>query len=620
MFKTNTIYLYLSVALLLLMCLLSISMLHPDSLYADEAISVLHMGNPYVYNNFGEVTHSIQVNSPQHAPGYFWLLSIWVRFTGYPQFALRAFSMLMGILGAAMIYRLARDMANKQAGLLALTLMSTSILYIFYMHEIRMYSQIFLVLTLQLWFYYRIISEAKPANWLWLGLYLSTVAALYTHYLSIFPIFGLCLYHLLFTKKDRRWWVVVVLLGLAGASFVPWINIVMRGSEDVASPAIRGSSFTLSWLLLKIFGNGNILLGILAIPCLVAAIVLPNRGLRMVVFIFVASWGAFAIANEISKIMPDYRSRYYLVFWSPLVVAAAIAASHYIRKRWILVGLTSLWLLVGIWYSGTEEFSYYNNRTRFNQSEYPPYPALIKAFYHNGLPDPHDLILISSKGSTRFALRQVNLYYSLRLRTRMDFILPPTWEEMLDKEAIDTSAVVWWAYAPQDDYQSEREGIVATIEETHQQCHIIEESSELVLVQFVNRLLSCDWINDTAIIIRFQEYPIELYGVKAELENGQLFIGTQWNIPQEVPLHRYSVAIKIYDEAGNFIKQADTELPYGIHTRQLTIVNSEGMAAGNYELRVSVYDWQTLEHLTGIQVENGLSGRETIIGQLSITD
>ena len=618
MFKTNTITLFLSVGLLLLISFLSISELHAGSLYYDETISVLHLGNPYTYNNFGEVTHSIQVNSPQHAPGYFWLLSIWVRLTGYPQFALRAFSMLTGLLGAAMVYRLARDMADKRAGVLALALISTSMLYIFYMHEIRMYSQIFLVLTLQLWFYYQIISQTKPAKWLWVGLYLSTVATIYTHYLSILPIFGLCAYHLLFVKKNRQWWMIVLTLGLAGALFLPWLSIVLRGSSDVMSPTIKGSAFELTWLFLKLFGNGVILLGLSAILSLFAAIVHSNRGLRMVAFILVVSWGAFALANEISKIMPDYRSRYYLIFWSPLIVAVAIAGAHYIRQRWVLFGLVGLWLVAGLWLRGTEQFSYYNNRTFFNQSQYPPYPALIKTFYQHGLPQPKDLIILGTRGSEPFAMPDANLYYRLRLQTPINYVFPARWEEMLDEEAIDTSAVVWWAYAPQEANQLEREDIVSTLEESHQNCGLIEENPEIVLMQFVRRPLLCEWVNETQIVARFEEYAIEIYGVEAMFDNEQLVLGTQWAVPDDAPLHQYSIAFKLYNQAGEFIRQMDTELPYGKQTRLLNIMNINDIDDGNYDIRVSVYDWQTLEHLTGVQVENGAVGRETSIGQLSI--
>lgn len=617
--KSKNIYLWLSVALLLLISFLSISELHPGSLYYDETISVSHVGNPYNYNDVIAVARSIQIKSPQHAPGYFWLLSFWVRLTGYPQFALRAFSMLMGLAGAAMIYRLAKDMAGKKAGVLALALISTSMLYIFYLHEIRMYTQVVLVATLQLWFYYRVVvAPGRVKTWLWSGLGLSTLAALYTHYLSIFPIFGLCLYHLLFVRKDRRWWAVVFTLGIAGAVFAPWLSVVFRGSSGVISPIIKGSALHLTWLFLILFGNGTIVTGSVVIASLIAAIFYKNRGLWMVAFIFLASWGAFAIANQISLLMPDYRTRYLLLFWPPAVPVVAIVGAHFVRQRWILFGFTALWLVAGLWLRGTDDFSFYNNRTAFNQSQYPPYPALIKAFYRNGLPGSQDLVLLSTRGDEPFAMPEANLYYSLRLQTRIDYVFPNFWREMLDYDALNTSPVIWWAYAPDDIYQSQREAITEVLLETHQACNFVEQNSEIVLINYVRRPFSCDWLEESHAVARFEEYTIEIYGVEMMFYDNQVVIGTKWMVPQTVPLYQYSVAIKLYDADGAFLKQSDFELPSGYNARHVTLMNAEDLIDGNYTVVVSVYDWQTLEHLTGIQLDSGASGRETFIGQFNI--
>jgi hypothetical protein len=189
---------------------------------------------------------------------------------------------------------------------------------------------------------------------------------------------------------------------------------------------------------------------------------------------------------------------------------------------------------------------------------------------------------------------------------------------MLDHEAINKSAVVWWAYAPQEAYQLEREESLAVLRATHQFCGIVEENSEIVLAQYVHRPLSCNWLEETQTVLSFEEYAVAISGIEAMIDGEELVIGTKWAVSQDLPLHRYSVAIKIYDRMGEFISQTDFELPIGTNLRHITLLDLADLQNGDYELRVSVYNWQTLEHLTGIQAENGQGGRETFIGGFTI--
>lgn len=618
MTREKQITVWLSVIVLLIASFLSISKLHHGSLYWDETITASHLGNPYTYNDPAEVLHSLQTKSPQHSPSYFFLMSFWVRLTGYPQFALRAFSMLTGILVVAMIYRLARDMADRKAGLLASALVGTSTLYVFYMGEMRMYPQIVLTITLQLWFYYHIImAQQQIKRWQWLGLALSTTAALYTHVLTIFPIFGLCLYHLLFVKKDRRWWGVVITLGIAGATFLPWVDVIIRGS-DAVSQRITVSALHVTGVLFFLIGNGTILLSIAVLVSLLAVLFVKNRGLRMATFIFIASWGAFALVNQVSMIMPDRRARYLLVFWPTLTIILGIVGTHFIRQRWILIAVTLIWLVAGIQLRESTEFELYNSRASNNMSQYPPYPALIKTFFAQNLPGSQDIILTITNGDNPVGLPETNLFYSLRLGAQMEYVFPQAWQDMLDRETLNTAPAIWWYYAPDNVYQVERDAITEVLQETHQNCGQVVENAEIVMSLYVRHPFPCDWIDNTQTLIRYEDYAIDVHGVAIIPDANQVVIGTQWQVPQNVPLHQYSVAIKLYNDSGAFVSQVDFELPRGHDARHINLIDTDSLSAGDYSMTIAVYNWQTLEHLTGMRIDSGANGREVFLGQFSL--
>ncbi|PJF20293.1 MAG: hypothetical protein CUN56_16900, partial [Phototrophicales bacterium] len=68
--------------------------------------------------------------------------------------------------------------------------------------------------------------------WDWLGLWCASVLLVYTHYVGVFALITVGLYHLLRLRWARRWWAVVLVELLAGVTFLPWLNIFIEGATN----------------------------------------------------------------------------------------------------------------------------------------------------------------------------------------------------------------------------------------------------------------------------------------------------------------------------------------------------------------------------------------------------
>ena len=115
-----------------------------DSLWYDETVSTFLAGSrlpELLRHTAGDI----------HPPGYYVLLRGWLMLMGYPtghadahgiglEFSAAFFSLFFGILLIALVYALARRVANHQVGLIAALLVAFSPYNVWYSQEVRMYT------------------------------------------------------------------------------------------------------------------------------------------------------------------------------------------------------------------------------------------------------------------------------------------------------------------------------------------------------------------------------------------------------------------------------------------------------------------------------------------------
>lgn len=181
---------------LLLSCILFLTTLTDMTLWADEGWTIAATATP---NPLTILEDWVVVDV--HPPLYFVLLSIWRIFTGDSVFEMRYFSVLVVLLGVAMIYRLGVDMFNRRTGFIAALLFALHDLVRVLTQEVRHYSGQLTITIVVLWLYWRFQQKPTRSRAFWFVA--GSVVALYIHYWTAFIILA-CGIHALITYRNNR--------------------------------------------------------------------------------------------------------------------------------------------------------------------------------------------------------------------------------------------------------------------------------------------------------------------------------------------------------------------------------------------------------------------------------
>ncbi|MCE2489709.1 MAG: glycosyltransferase family 39 protein [Anaerolineae bacterium] len=234
---------------LLLATVLRLHAIGVQSLWSDEGNSVVQAGRSLA---------DIAVHAARdiHPPGYYWLLHVWVRLTGHSEFALRLFSALVSVLGAACTLAAGRALFGYTAGLAAALLLALNGFSIWYAQEARMYSLLALwgaaaalVLTALL---------LRPRRKRMVALALVNAAGLWTHYAWPFVLLaqgGVTLLWLAnggLRDSPARQRVLAFAAAMGGALllFLPWLGTAL---ERVSAWPATGAALAGGMALQRLF-------------------------------------------------------------------------------------------------------------------------------------------------------------------------------------------------------------------------------------------------------------------------------------------------------------------------------------------------------------------------------
>lgn len=316
-----------------------------DTYWFDELANLWKMGvPPYPSATLMEIVTNIGLT--QWVPAYNFALLPWGAVAGWSEFSSRVLSLFMAVISVASMYRLGTTFANRRVGFIGVVLLSTSQFFIFYAHEMRGYMQYLMLTIMVLTLYWR---QAKQAQQKWkdgvlfVGL---SIILIYTHYVALYVMTGLGLYHLFLAPKVNQWGKRLRWLIYVGASFIPWvaiafINAVHETGRDrgLDVPTILQTTF-------YGFGNGFSLPFLILI--IYAIIVIRNRSTTMLTFCGIT----FIIFSLITNVMTDFlfHIRHIIGILPILLVLSAIAIHDLINKsKGIAWGLIVVWAVVGIW-------------------------------------------------------------------------------------------------------------------------------------------------------------------------------------------------------------------------------------------------------------------------------
>lgn len=325
-----------------------------DSLWYDETVTLF-----IAQEDLARLT--AHTAGDIHPPLYYILQHFWLAAAGAGEFAAAFFSLFFGVLSVALLYRLARDLTGHgTVALLAGLLAAFSPFHLWYSQEVRMYTLgacLGMGAGLILWRWLREM-HARPGNLgvCWLAAYAIVAAlGLYTLYYFAFLLAFLGLWGLAGawraggTRPQRTRlilaWCAAQMVALA--LFGPWLPIAFRQATTPPVPPWR--SFTPlpqvlleSWNALSV---GQSLPPDLSWPWLLLTAALAALGIAALVregkgetALFLGGYVAFPLAAIYlaSYATPLFHARYLFTYAPPfaILVAAGLQAVRW-RARWV---------------------------------------------------------------------------------------------------------------------------------------------------------------------------------------------------------------------------------------------------------------------------------------------
>ncbi len=189
------------------------------SLWADEGWTMVLSQGP----GLDDVTQTLAAD--QHPPLFFGAFRLWRDVTGDSEFAARYFSVLIGLVAVAGVYRLGRELFGPVTGLLAALLLALADLPIDLSQEVRHYG---LMVT---WAVYSSLFYVqwwrRPSRGNRIGYVLCSIGLLYTHYLGGFVLLAQMVHLLLLARPRHRLFEGLGLWAAVGLGFAPWLPVVL---------------------------------------------------------------------------------------------------------------------------------------------------------------------------------------------------------------------------------------------------------------------------------------------------------------------------------------------------------------------------------------------------------
>ena len=613
MLPRSTPHWWLAVPVLLLAAWLGALGLDADAFSPDEISSMIVAGGAH-YGPFtpAQAWQRVAENSPDQALGWALLLSVWGQVVGWSELATRTLPFFIGLLALAWVYRAGRDLFNPRAGLAAILVLGTSLLFVNYLHKLRVFTLIALVVSLTLWSYWRIMLHPRPAGW---GARLAFVAGciglFYTHYFATPLLAAIGLYHLVFAPKTRRWWGPVLLGLVAVIAFVPEIQVLVvglqknLGNDDLQASAMSALEVVQS--LLFFFSNGQVGLWLVLGVALVTVatrrrLKLWGRPLVYVVFTTLALLALMMIENEIVRVMAPGRVRYLMPLWPLLaLLVGAGAAAVTVRRRWLGWALVGLWVLAGLWATfGSDLREQVDGQT-------PPWREVRTILQTQGSATGDVFVFHGLPTRTR------EFYGAATIPMRREII--ETWNTPDDLEGfVNGVQRVWlgtdWRPAPgfPDDWSQDEnyQRFQTLLAEEWLYCAQSVDHPVMRLVLYVRSTAFCP-LDDP--VMRFGD-GIALTGVDVtQGPAGDLTLALGWAIDDSVPPETYSVAVHVLDaQTGNLVTQADFGLPPDPFAPVQITIPADDLPSDGYRVLVGVYAWQTGATLPGVDLREGATG------------
>lgn len=349
-FKENKFdYLVLTLIVLLAFVLRTINIEKPEGMWFDE-VYCWYIASAKMPLEF----LSRIVREDYHAPLYFFILHYWMKLLGSSDVTLRMLSVIFGVLAVPAFFLLGRELQPKTQneksplmagmGLWMALFVAVNSLLIYYSQEVKFYSLVFLLSTLNLLFMIRFYKSGSKKSAA--GIVISTAAILYTlttspFYLA-FVFLGFAL--LLWLKKRESFKKFLVISAIIALLYLPYIPVLIHHQILLSSYFINlASVFRFDWVnvLLFVFYLFSPFLSTIKNGVPVPAILETLSGISFGFVVFVIIPALLGIAGIINSIRKKTILNAFLAVSLVFVAATillAIFGTFGFLPRYVLIG------------------------------------------------------------------------------------------------------------------------------------------------------------------------------------------------------------------------------------------------------------------------------------------
>lgn len=562
----------------------------------DEFISMVNVGwivdGPY---SPLDTLESLAANSPDHTPLYFLLLNLWGQLVGPDIATGRLLSLFAGLLGAAMIYRLTRDLVSPIAAVFALVVLASNTFYNFYLLYLRMYPLLALNAAIVCWFYWRILRQhSAPGRRDYVALGAACYALVNTHAVSVLLFIALGIYHLLHVGKDRRWLNVAIAALLSLALFSPWAVLLISAGVgqtfSSAAPTFDNTREVLdSWL--SIGFSGSVTLLIVTVAGLALLLRRRCQRTRHVVLILAYYLIILALFTQFVGIVVPGTMRLTAPGFALLIPCIALSLYQLYRLRKLLGLLALVWLLGGIAYQQSDEW------TRFlsisgRYTELLPWHAVSRVVTSSDLAranvvgyqfDPFRL-----NWRSKIDYPQNEFYFSrhgIEVRSAED---TASFEEIIRLHTI-TEPTVWLMYRRDLAGPAAASELDAIMREArYRHCASQDLGSDAVLALYSWEALACA---PPSLVSRHKTALLqyEFYAAALSADGDTLLFVDRWTAKEDMPSDGFNLSHQLISADWDRVAQLDLPLVNEGERRQFSIDIAD-VPAGAYRLMTILYD------------------------------
>ena len=423
---------------------------------------------------------------------------------------------------------------------------------------------------------------------------------------------ALALYHLLFVRKNREWWRVVVLMAIAGALFLPWARVML----DAVSIAVSEESATrqaatlgpvdATTQLLYLFSSGS-----LALLGLIGAFALRtrNRATLLVWMWLLVGLGLTLLVNTRVQVLIHVRYLMMVVPALALLVGLGIEqlARAGIKPAYLLV----IWLIAGVWNGVDLNFmplTLSGEGTRVSQAGMTAIVETLRAHENRRAAAVFHFV---QPGNEWWSTRMLDYYmHDLRLHYRQfeDIGGLQANDDYLKQaqKFIGDAPFVWTAVMPDVPSPYQVSEFERALQANYADCGVAVHAPDITLTRYARSvpLDQADLHFGNGIGLSILESPRQ--------QPGQVLALVGITLAPTVPADTYSFAVHLDDANGNLVAQQDQGIPNAPFSCLSLWLDTSALPPGDYTLRALAYNWQTGERLPGADADGVESDRPAL--------